>query len=86
MHGAAGGAPRGNRNAFKHGGCSTETIAPKREIQPLVRMARETMDAIESREAKRIKLARFPEHPLTSSASVAPAPACAICFSILDLF
>jgi glucans biosynthesis protein len=47
MRGAAGGAPKGNRNAFKHGGCSTETLALKREIQALVRMARETMGAIE---------------------------------------
>ncbi len=31
MHGAGGGAPRGNRNALKHGEVSAETLALKRE-------------------------------------------------------
>ena len=43
MHGAGGGAPRGNRNAVKHGEFAAETLALKREIQALARMARETM-------------------------------------------
>jgi len=47
MHGAAGGAPKGNRNAFKHGAHSAETLALKRQIAALARMARETMGAIE---------------------------------------
>jgi len=47
MHGAAGGAPRGNRNALKHGGFTAETLALKREIQALAQMAREAMAAIE---------------------------------------
>ena len=47
MHGAGGGAPRGNRNALKHGEHSTETLAMKREIQALARMSRETMAGIE---------------------------------------
>jgi uncharacterized protein YjcR len=47
MHGAGGGAPRGNRNAVKHGEFAAETLALKREIQALARMARETMAAIE---------------------------------------
>jgi uncharacterized protein YjcR len=47
MHGAAGGAPRGNRNAIKHGEFAAKTLALKREIQALARMARETMAAIE---------------------------------------
>jgi uncharacterized protein YjcR len=47
MHGAGGGAPKGNRNAMKHGGFTAETIALKREIQALARMARETVAAIE---------------------------------------
>jgi len=42
-----GGAPKGNRNALKHGGRSAETLALKREIQALARMARETIAAIE---------------------------------------
>ena len=47
MHGAAGGAPKGNRNALKHGSFTAETLALKREIQALARLARETMAAIE---------------------------------------
>ena len=47
VHGAGGGAPKGNRNAMKHGGFTAETLALKREIQALARMARETMAAIE---------------------------------------
>ena len=47
MHGAAGGAPKGNRNAIKHGEFAAKTLALKREIQALARMARETMAAIE---------------------------------------
>jgi uncharacterized protein YjcR len=47
MHGAGGGAPRGNRNAVKHGEFAAETLALKGEIQALARMARETMTAIE---------------------------------------
>jgi uncharacterized protein YjcR len=47
MHGAGGGAPKGNRNALKHGEFAAETIALKREIQALAGMARETIAAIE---------------------------------------
>ena len=47
MHGAGGGAPAGNRNAFKHGEFAAETLALKREIQALARMARATMASIE---------------------------------------
>jgi len=47
MHGAGGGAPKGNRNALKHGLYTAETLALKREIQALARMAREMMAAIE---------------------------------------
>jgi uncharacterized protein YjcR len=47
MHGTGGGAPKGNRNALKHGECSADTLALKREIQALARIARETMAAIE---------------------------------------
>ena len=46
MHGAGGGAPKGNKNALKHGEFTAETIAMKREIQALARLARETMAAI----------------------------------------
>ena len=47
MHGAASGAPKGNKNALKHGGFTAEGLALKREIQALARMARETLVAIE---------------------------------------
>jgi uncharacterized protein YjcR len=47
VHGAGGGAPRGNRNALKHGTMTAEALAFKREIAALARMARETMAAIE---------------------------------------
>jgi hypothetical protein len=47
MHGAAGGAPKGNRNALKHGATTAQALDFKREIAALARMARETMAAIE---------------------------------------
>ena len=46
-HGAGGGAPRGNRNALKHGEFADGTLALKRESKALARMARNTMAAIE---------------------------------------
>ena len=45
MHGAAGGAPRGNKNALKHGNFTAETIAFRKKIAALARMARETIAA-----------------------------------------
>jgi hypothetical protein len=48
MHGANGGAPAGNRNAFKHGDFTAEGLALKRQISALARLARKTMAAIES--------------------------------------
>jgi hypothetical protein len=47
MHGAGGGAPKGNKNAVKHGDFTAEGLALKRQISALARMARETMGAIE---------------------------------------
>ena len=47
MHGAAGGAPKGNRNAYKHGAHSAEALVLKRQIAALARMVRETMSVIE---------------------------------------
>jgi uncharacterized protein YjcR len=47
MHGAAGGAPKGNRNARKHGASSAETLALRKEVQALARIGRETLAAIE---------------------------------------
>jgi len=39
--------PGGRRNALKHGASSAETLALKRQITALARLARETMAAIE---------------------------------------
>jgi uncharacterized protein YjcR len=47
MHGAGGGAPRGNRNALKHGDFTAENRILKREIAALTRMTRATMAEIE---------------------------------------
>ncbi|WP_413783105.1 hypothetical protein [Novosphingobium resinovorum] len=41
MHGGNNkGAPKGNRNAWKHGGRSAATIALARELRAALRMAR----------------------------------------------
>jgi uncharacterized protein YjcR len=47
MHGAGGGAPRGNQNALKHGAHSAETVALMKEVDSLARIARETLEGIE---------------------------------------
>jgi hypothetical protein len=47
MHGAGGGAPNGNQNAFKHGELTAEGLALKRQISALARMARETIRTLE---------------------------------------
>ncbi len=47
MHGAGGGAPKGNRNALKHGASSAETLALRKEVHALARLARETLAAME---------------------------------------
>jgi uncharacterized protein YjcR len=47
MHGAGGGAPKGNRNALKHGEFTAEALALKREIAALTRMTKATMGVIE---------------------------------------
>jgi uncharacterized protein YjcR len=47
MHGAGGGAPKGNRNAMKHGEFAAESLAIKKQVHALARMASKTMAAIE---------------------------------------
>jgi hypothetical protein len=47
MHGAGGGAPKGNKNALKHGDFTAESLAVKKQVHALARMARETLVAIE---------------------------------------
>jgi hypothetical protein len=49
MHGTGDGAPRGNRNALKHGDFTAEATALKRQISALARMARETVAGIDPR-------------------------------------
>ena len=46
MHGAAGGAPKGNRNAFKHGLYTAEAIETRRMITALTKQARELVETI----------------------------------------
>ena len=46
MHGAGGGAPKGNRNAWKHGEHSATNLAFMREIRALAKAARGTLSAL----------------------------------------
>jgi uncharacterized protein YjcR len=50
MHGAGGGAPKGNRNALKHGLFTAKAIEMRRVVDALTRQARETMAEIEARQ------------------------------------
>jgi uncharacterized protein YjcR len=47
-HGGApgSGAPRGNKNAFKHGLFTREAIAERRQLQALLRESREVLQKI----------------------------------------
>jgi uncharacterized protein YjcR len=47
MHGAGGGAPRGNRNALKHGGFTAEAIETRRMVAALTKQARELVDNLQ---------------------------------------
>ena len=47
MHGAGGGAPKGNQNALKHGEFAADTLTLKKEIAALARLARATIGEIE---------------------------------------
>jgi len=43
MHGGKGsGAPEGNRNAWKHGGRSADTMAAARYMREIARLVQET--------------------------------------------
>ena len=48
MHGGAAGsgAPRGNRNALKHGLRSAEVLALQRQVRKLLREARELVEKV----------------------------------------
>jgi hypothetical protein len=49
MHGGApgSGAPRGNKNALKHGRYTREAIAQRRQLQALLRQSRKLVQQIE---------------------------------------
>ena len=48
MHGGASpGAPKGNRNALKHGRYTAEAMALQRHVRGLLRAARELTQAVE---------------------------------------
>lgn len=40
MHGARGGAPKGNRNAWKHGQFSADAAARRKSLNVLIRLLR----------------------------------------------
>jgi len=44
MHGAGGGAPKGNRNALKHGEYSAEAIKMRQLIRELTRQSCELVE------------------------------------------
>jgi glucans biosynthesis protein len=44
MHGAGGGAPNGNRNAYKHGLYTAEARAERRAIRALLRESGELLE------------------------------------------
>jgi glucans biosynthesis protein len=46
MHGAGGGAPKGNRNALKHGLYTAEAVDQRRAVAALTRQARELVEMI----------------------------------------
>jgi uncharacterized protein YjcR len=46
MHGAGGGAPKGNKNAFKHGLYTAEAMQKRRALAELIRRARGLVEVI----------------------------------------
>jgi glucans biosynthesis protein len=46
MHGAGGGAPKGNRNALRHGLYSAEAIEARRLVRELTSQARELVKRV----------------------------------------
>ena len=47
MHGAGGGAPKGNKNALKHGRYTAEAIAGRRLFNTVVRIVRQTLHELD---------------------------------------
>jgi uncharacterized protein YjcR len=46
MHGAGGGAPKGNQNALRHGLYSAELTEARRLVRELVRQARALIERV----------------------------------------
>jgi uncharacterized protein YjcR len=46
MHGAGGGAPKGNKNALRHGSYTVRAIAARRAIRALLRASRALISAM----------------------------------------
>ncbi len=46
MHGAGGGAPKGNRNALKHGLYTAKAVEARRAIAALTKQARELVGRV----------------------------------------
>ncbi len=46
MHGAYAGPPKGNRNAWKHGGRSGEMLRLRRQVRELLRESRELVEKV----------------------------------------
>jgi uncharacterized protein YjcR len=46
MHGAGGGAPEGNRNAWKHGYYSADATRERQHLRDLMSETRELLDKI----------------------------------------
>jgi uncharacterized protein YjcR len=49
MHGARGGAPKGNQNALKHGRYTAEVIQSRRYLSMVARMAQQTLRELDKR-------------------------------------
>lgn len=48
MHGASGGAPKGNQNALKHGLHTAEAIEGRRMVAALTSQARQLIETLTS--------------------------------------
>jgi uncharacterized protein YjcR len=46
MHGAGGGAPKGNKNALRHGRYTAEAMERRRLFNTVLRIARQTLDEL----------------------------------------
>jgi hypothetical protein len=46
MHGAYAGPPRGNRNAWKHGGRSAEALVLQRQVRELLHKGRALVEGV----------------------------------------